>query len=593
MKFRKFFVLFLVVLLSLTLFACGGDEIPDPTDPTVEVDQFTITFNSNGGTSITAIKRDTGSLVAKPVDPTKADSVFDGWYTEAAFSNPVTWPITLNANLTVYAKWVTSTDYFLLARDATIDVNQFEYDFNLSVDIAYGVIDGPSAIIDGNVKYNSSAQNSYYKFEQNSGLLLSDGSVHTIKTGNDLSVFKVKPDGKLYAYEKETVASDFKYESSSFAKVLFQYESDQIESVTRAANGKYQIEYNGSATGIVNSAIGFLDNPILQQFVNLPNSDSSLLTYVTFENDKIKTFEYQFSIVVAGASLTFHYDLTFANSGNAVVISVPTFAGISITTTDINSKLILINNALNSYKALGNSGYTYDVRTEVDFPGANSIGAHVQGRTMRQVVGSDVFYWNRIELDSDYKNSNLFDDQGIIDYERYRVVYANSDFYDVIDGVFSNTYTKIEGYNNSNIDEFYFMLPTSMLNASNVSLIQQTTNGTTMTYSIGLNVEGILDLLQFIDASIRVDVNEQNEVVIYDIASGLEIKACDLDITIDNGNLVSIQVELKGAYVANAYTGTEFSGPCSFELILDLIVNNLGNSYTPPTSNSQVDLSNS
>lgn len=589
MKLRKVLSLLMLFTLSVVLFACGGN-VAGPSNP--GVNEVILTFTSNGGSNVSAVKKNKGSEVSKPVDPIKPDSVFDGWFKENSFTTPVSWPIVLNEGLTVYAKWTETRDHFLAARDATVNASQFEYDFNLSVNTKYGPINGPSATILGNVKYNSSSSNTFYKFQQNAGLLLPDGNIHTIKTGTELAEFKVKPDGKLYNYEKNAVKNDFKYESSSYAKVLFEYEREQITTVSLAQNGKYEVKYKGSATGIINSAIGFLDNPILQSFVNIPNSDSNLHTYVTFEDGKINTFEYDFEIVVAGATITFHYDLDFNKIGDGVTIVAPSFEGIAINSNDISAKLVTINEMFNTYRALEHSGYTYDVKTKVDFPGKNAIDARVQGRTMRYIEGSNIYFWNRIELDSDYKNNDLYKSKGIIDYERYRTVYANKDVYDVIDGVLTNTYTKTENYDNSTLDAYYFLLPTSLLNANNVSIIQESTNGSLKTYSIGLKTSGVVELLQFVDASIRLDVNEKNDIVIYDIASGLEIKGCDLDIMVDNGKLVSISIEIKGAFNSNPYVGTAFSGPSSFSLTLGIEVNDKGNSYMPPTKNSEVDLSN-
>jgi uncharacterized repeat protein (TIGR02543 family) len=580
----------LIMFFGFTIVACGGSDTPN--NPNTG-NQFSIVFISNGGTSIQSITKNEGSQVSKPADPTKDEYIFGGWFYDSSLSSAVSWPITLVADITIYAKWSNSVEYFLNARDNTVNANQFEYDFNLSVDIAYGPIDGPSAIIDGNVKYNSSASNTYYKYEQNSGLLLPDGIIHTIKTGSELAVMKANMDGKLYDYEKKSVSNDFKYESSSYAKVLFEYTESQIQSVNLVENGKYQINYSGSATGLVNMAIGIINNPILSQFLNIPNSDSSLHVYVTYENDLIDTFEYEFNISLSGASITFHYDLDFKKVGSGVTISIPTFNGVSLTDTEIASKTSLINNAISGYRLLNQSGYSYDVKTSIDYPGKFAIDAHIQGRTMRQILNNNVFFWNRIELDSDYKNNDLYQNNGIVDYERYRVMYANGDVYDVIDGFPSNTYTKIVDYDNSLYDNYYFLIPTTLLNENNVSIIQEFSDGNKNTYSIGLNANGIISLMDFIDMSVRVDVNELNEVKIYNVESGLEITKCDFTIVVNNGNLESIEINITGAYNSNPYAGTVFSGPCSFSLSANIVVNSEGANYTPPTKNSEVELPNS
>jgi uncharacterized repeat protein (TIGR02543 family) len=585
---RRFFITSLLIVISFTLYACGGNE-----NPPIPGNQFTITFNSNGGTSINPISKTEGSILSKPNDPTKDDYNFDGWFLDSQLQTAVNWPITVSSDLSLYAKWSNTVEYFLTARDETINSSQFEYDFNLSVDLSYGPIDGPSAIINGNVKYNSQSTTTYYKYEQNGGLLLPDGMKYTIKTGSDLAILKSKPDGKLYDYEKKSVTNDFKYESSSYAKVLFEYTSEQIQSVNLVSNGKYEVKFKGSATGVINTAISIINNPILAQFLNLPDSDSSLTVYVTYSNDKIDTFEYDFSISLTGATITFHYDMDFVKIGTGVSISVPVFNGVALTTSEVTAKTNIINSVLDNFRTLSNSGYAYDVKTGVDFPGKLEINSHVQGRTMRLIQGSSVYFWNRIEFDSDYKNGDLYNHKGIVDYERYRVMYANGDVYDVTDGFISNTYANIPNYDNHTLDNYYFLIPATILNATNISVIHESVNGTTTNYSIGLNKLGILALIQFIDLSIRVDVNSANEITIFDIESGLEITKCDFNITVENGKLKSISVKIGGAYLSNPYVDTIFTGLCQFKLELNIEVNSNADGYTAPTKNSEVDLSNS
>jgi len=44
------------------------------------INQYTITFEENGGTPVSAITSDYDALVAAPEEPTKEDHVFAGWY---------------------------------------------------------------------------------------------------------------------------------------------------------------------------------------------------------------------------------------------------------------------------------------------------------------------------------------------------------------------------------------------------------------------------------------------------------------------------------------------------------------------------------
>lgn len=99
---KKFFAMFAILfLVSFSLFAC--DETVDPVDPTIN--EFSITFVSNGGSLVSSITDDEDASISKPVNPTKDGYTFSGWYSDSNLSSAVQWPYTLVENVTFYAKW--------------------------------------------------------------------------------------------------------------------------------------------------------------------------------------------------------------------------------------------------------------------------------------------------------------------------------------------------------------------------------------------------------------------------------------------------------------------------------------------------------
>ncbi len=594
MKISK--VLMAILTMSaIVLSACG--TTPGSSDPSSQssIAQYTITFNANGGSSVSSVVYDDGTQAAKPTDPTKANYIFDGWYYDSALTNKVTWPFEVTESVTLYAKWTELRAYFLTARDATVNSNQFEYDFNLNVATIVSSIEGPSATIDGNIQYNESSTPSYLATEYRSGLLIGDGKVYRLKSGTTLDTYKLNADNKLSNYIQETVGTVFKYESSSFAKALFEFNNDQITAVTDIGSGTYQLQFSGSFTGLIENAMGFLNHPfvnaIISIWVELPTKDANLQSYVTFEDGKIKTYSYDFTISVSLGTLAFHYDLDFTHVGSGVSITAPSFPGHSLTPTEIQNRLNEITANLTSYRNLVYSGYDYRVDTEVDYPGKLAINSTTQGRTMRKIDGGVNYFWNRVKFDSDYKNNDLYNSNGIVDYERYRVKYANQDVYDVTDGFISNTYSKIDGYNNGALDAFYMLLPNNFFVTSNFSAIQTTTESTVKTYSMSINQTGLEQLIGLVDQSVRTDLNNVHEFNIFNGLVDLNAKNAKFDLIFTNNALTSIIIDIDGNY-SGAYTGTVFSGPLDFELKLELNTNDLGNNYTVPTKNSEVDLSN-
>ena len=63
--------------------------------------EYTVTFDSDGGSVVSAQTVESGQPATEPTDPTKAGNIFVGWFlgeTEYNFATPVTGNITLLAH---------------------------------------------------------------------------------------------------------------------------------------------------------------------------------------------------------------------------------------------------------------------------------------------------------------------------------------------------------------------------------------------------------------------------------------------------------------------------------------------------------------
>lgn len=67
---------------------------------------YTVTFNTNGGTSVASANVQYGQTVAKPSDPALDGKRFVGWTTDAAGTKPYGFGTPVTGDLTLYAKWV-------------------------------------------------------------------------------------------------------------------------------------------------------------------------------------------------------------------------------------------------------------------------------------------------------------------------------------------------------------------------------------------------------------------------------------------------------------------------------------------------------
>ena len=70
-----------------------------------EANEYTVTFVSNGGTSVSRQTVAYGAKASKPSDPTLDGNEFAGWYTDAACTEAYDFNSTVRSDLALYAKW--------------------------------------------------------------------------------------------------------------------------------------------------------------------------------------------------------------------------------------------------------------------------------------------------------------------------------------------------------------------------------------------------------------------------------------------------------------------------------------------------------
>ncbi len=107
------------VTADLDLYAKWTEKPTEPTDPTdptgptdpidPEPKTYTVSFFMSGhGTQIAAQTVKDGSKAEKPADPTESNWAFKGWYTDAKFQTAFDFDTAITADITLYAKWVST-----------------------------------------------------------------------------------------------------------------------------------------------------------------------------------------------------------------------------------------------------------------------------------------------------------------------------------------------------------------------------------------------------------------------------------------------------------------------------------------------------
>ena len=82
------------------------------------INQYILTFNSNGGSSITPITQNYGTSVSAPTPPTRSGYVFEGWFIDTELTIPYVFSTMPSQNITLYAKWT-----LLIVYDQIGDMN--------------------------------------------------------------------------------------------------------------------------------------------------------------------------------------------------------------------------------------------------------------------------------------------------------------------------------------------------------------------------------------------------------------------------------------------------------------------------------------
>lgn len=106
------------------------------------VSTYTLTFDTNGGSAIDKITKDSGTTIdLATYKPTRSGYTFAGWFSDKALTKAVT-SVKLTANTTVYAKWTQSGT----AQNPFVDVKEGAYYYDAVLwAVEKGVTSGTSA----------------------------------------------------------------------------------------------------------------------------------------------------------------------------------------------------------------------------------------------------------------------------------------------------------------------------------------------------------------------------------------------------------------------------------------------------------------
>jgi hypothetical protein len=459
------------------------------------------------------------------------------------------------------------TELVKRAKAQTVDLKAYQYDFDLSAKIKFkSAASFSPATYSGTTYVN--VENDGTQFLQRrelSGALVIDSTNFIYNVGTDLIKISADEDKDFSVVNHETVDSVYDFDKHNFGQILKTLNDDgyiKVEQSGEKYNLSLKPNFNqDSLLGMLNH----IDSKLILKALNKYTKAEwgvgfSVNTWVTLSQDKnyLSTFHFDASVTIKDTfEIGFEFNQRFTKY-SGVDIELPTFSNTLINEADVTNELNNVKQIVNTAKNAASSYYDYTVKTTVDHgvsktnPLGLAVNSTTKGFAKRQVSGNDVFFNNRLMVDSDYKNKDQLGDL-VADYDSYRARLnnANKDVYDVLDPkVGFNKYNLLDGYNESDIDNYYMLPSVSMLSYSKIKVLKKTTDSQSNTiYKFGLSTEAVKDLLSYYNKSIRIDFNRTTIFDIYNIKEDFIAKKAQFTyITDSSGRLSEVSIDLKGFY---------------------------------------------
>lgn len=458
---------------------------------------------------------------------------------------------------------------FRNARKNTVESLQYQYDFNLNAKIKFkNAVNFSPATYSGTTYVNTTETSTKFLQKRSlTGALVIDSTNYIYNVGTDLIKISADEDKDFSVINHEQVDSVYDFDRHNFGYILKELNDDGVVDA-KFNDGKYNLSFHTNFSQ--DSLLGMLNLIDTKTIVKALNSVTKakwgvgleVNTWATLTEDKARldTFHFDASVNVKD---TFEVGFTFEQKFtkySGVSIDLPSFTNTIVEESAVKNELSNLVTTFNTSKKASTSYYNYDVKTTVDHgiskenPLGLAVNSRTQGFTKRQVLNDKVYFNNRLEVDSDYKNKDQYGDL-VADYDSYRAKLndGKDTVYDVLDPkIGTNKYTELTGYNESAIDEQYMLPGNDMLSFDNIKVIKKTQDSKTNNnvFKFGLSTDAVKKLLASYNKSIRIDYTRVTIFDIYKIDSEFVAKKALFVVTTDSNNkLVSVDIDLKGFYV--------------------------------------------
>lgn len=158
-------LLFLTVSTTIFILSSCSDTgtNSDESDGSDKDTNITVTFESNGGSSVELQTLTSGDTIVEPEEPTKSGKKFSGWYSDSILSKSWNFADTVSEDMMLYAQWGdTSTamilEYIKPENSPLIVTLALKGEVNLTIDWGDGIFESISGT--GTVRHEYSPSDS-------------------------------------------------------------------------------------------------------------------------------------------------------------------------------------------------------------------------------------------------------------------------------------------------------------------------------------------------------------------------------------------------------------------------------------------------
>jgi len=307
------------------------------------INSYTISFNSNGGSSVNSIIGDYESSTIQPDNPTKEGYTFIGWFSDIELATPYTFTTMPAENITLYAKWSNNSYTILFNSNGGSSVNSIIGDYESSTiqpdnptKEGYTFI-GWFSDIELTTPYTFTtmpAENStlYAKWSINAYTISfnSNGGSSVNSIIGDYESSTIQPDNPTK--EGHTFLGWFNDIELTTPYTFTTMPAENITLYAKWSNNSYTISFNSNGGSSVNSIIGDYESSTIQP----DNPTKEGHTFIGWFSDIELTTPYTFTTMPAENSTLYAkwsinaYTISFNSNGGSNVDSL---------TVDFNSTL--------------------------------------------------------------------------------------------------------------------------------------------------------------------------------------------------------------------------------------------------------------